>query len=338
MRYLLVLFFWTAILNAEEAGFNVKTTPSASEISIKDTLEVALDLTYPEGYEVDLERLRENVLRSSSFYEHPFSITDLKEDHPQENADGTFSQHISMTLQPLRLGQVFLTFYDISFIPKDKKNKIQKVISDIFPIHVLAVEAPLGFQARLAPLLTFSKTFPLELDEENRNLLIENPQLQKKEEQFNEEQMNSKRLPWIEIGSVLLIVLISWIFYRHPHVKPPLTSAQMAQAARQKALADLAKLKSKNLPEKGFFDEFYVELTNLVRAYIEQKYPIPASTSTTPEFLAEVAHNSAFSQETRQLLSQFLMQADKVKFGQYHPSVEECHRAQELALQFIQTQ
>lgn len=341
MRYLALmigLLVFATVLRADDTDFAVKITPSVSQISIKDILEVSLDLTFPEGYHVDMETLRQNVLRSSSFYEHPFAIADMKIDNPQKNADGTYSQHILIALQPLRLGNVPLTFYDISFVPQDKKNKMHKLISNIFPIDILSIEAPLQFHGRLAPLLTFSKTFPLGLNEQNQNSLIEDPQVQKRQEQANVIQMNKKRLPWVEIGCVLLIILVFWIFLKHPHVKPPLTAEQLAQAAKAAALADLEQLKAKNLPEKEFFDEFYVELTNPVRAYIEKRYHVAAPTSTTSEFLAETARNPAFPIQTRQQLGQFLSEADKVKFGRYHPSVEECDHAQKLAVNFIKSE
>lgn len=338
MRYIFLgLLFFATILKADEAGFDVAITPSASRISIKDTLEVVLNLTFPSGYQVDVEALRQNVMRNSSFYENSFSIADMKITSSQKNDEGTISQQIEIVLQPLRIGQVFLTFYDISFVPQDKKNKTHKFISPIFPIHILPVAAPEQFQGRLESLLTFSKNFPLELDEQNQKYLIEDSQVQKREEKINEEQMNAKRLPWIQVGSALLIIFIIWLFIKYPPVKPSLTPEQIAQAAKKRALTNLEKLKVKNLPEKGFFDEFYVELTQPVRAYIEKRYHVAAPTSTTSEFLADTVHNPAFPEQTRKLLAQFLYQADKVKFGRYKPSIQESRQALEQAIQFIKS-
>lgn len=331
MKYLLGLLFFAAIVNSEGSEFTVRITPSASEISIKDTLTVQLDFTYPEGYQLDLDAIRHNILRDSSFYDHPFSLVDLT---PQTK-DGTKTEHIVVTLQPLRIGHVFLTFYDIPFISKDKTHK---VISEIFPIQVLPIQAPPQFQGVLEPLLTFSKTFPYELDEHNQNNLIKDSEIQNRENLLNEQYMKNKRFPWIKITCVLLIVFAFWIFHKYPYVKPPLTPEQIAKEAQQKALLDLQQLRSKNLPEKGFFDQFYVELTNPVRAYIERKYHLPASTSTTPEFLAEAAKNPAFSSQIRKELSEFLIQADKVKFGRYHPSIEESNHALEVATQLIKSE
>jgi hypothetical protein len=336
-HWILLLLLWTVVLRADEEGFDVTITPSAEQVSIKDTLSVALDFTFPQGYQLNQESLRQNVLRSSHFYEHPFSIVDMKVEDPRSKRNGSYSQQVVLILQPLRVGQAHLTFYDISFNPKDAKNKVHKLISPIFTVEVTSVEAPAHFEGRLAPLMTFSKTFPLELDEQNRHAFIDGEGVVQRLQKINEEQMHIKQFPWIEIGSVLLILLVFWIFLRHPPVKPSLTAEQIAQAAKAQALATIEQLQEKKLPEKGFFDEFYVQLTQSVRAYIETKYRLSAPTSTTPEFLNEAANNPTFPTQTRQELGQFLYQADKVKFGRFDPTVEECRQAQEQAVHFIKS-
>ncbi len=171
----------SSALIAQEPGFDVKITPSDSKVSIKDTLTVTLDINFPEDYQVNRAALQKNVLRNSSFYGHPFSVKDVKIDAPKKNARGGISQQITFILQPLRLGEVFLTFYDIPFIASDNQSKTYKIISPIFPIQVLAVEAPMQFQDHLAPLLTFDKSFPLELDAQNTMNFIEDPEVLKLE-------------------------------------------------------------------------------------------------------------------------------------------------------------
>lgn len=333
MKYfILSLLFFSSFLWAEEIfELNVHSLPS--EILIKDTLDVELDLTFPDDYQVDLEKLRRNVLRNSSFYEHPFSIVDMKVGNPIQK-ENQLTQHIQMTLQPLRLGPVALTFYDVTFASPNDKKKEHTIISPIFPMTVLSIEAPEQFQGELASLLTFSKTFPLELNEQNRNL-VEGPFVSQKQNQINLTQMNEKRLPWIKMVSILLIILIFWIFLKYPHAKPPLTEEQIARLAKDDAINKIEKLREKKLPEKGFFEEFYVELTAPVRAYIERRYKVPASMQTTDEFLAQTAKDPAFPSQTRQSLGQFLTQADKVKFGRFYPTIEECNQAEELAIHFI---
>ena len=69
------------------------------------------------------------------------------------------------------------------------------------------------------------------------------------------------------------------------------------------------------LPSKGRFKDFYVELTMVVRRYIERRYAIRAPRQTTEEFLEAARNNRDFSVETLDGLRAFLAAADLVKFA-----------------------
>ncbi|KIC76217.1 Uncharacterized protein DB42_EA00890 [Neochlamydia sp. EPS4] len=321
---------------ADEKEFEVVITPAASTVSINDFLTVHLRLTFPAGYQIDLKKLHQNLLRSSSFYEHPFTLVEMKIKNLQERAKGRFSQEIVLILQPRRLGELFLTFYDIDFIAENKSAPLKKIVSEIYPIKVTAPEITSQIPEDFAALLTFEKKLPMELSEENQKLLLNNPSLQKQEVERNIRQMHEKQLPWIQIGCFILITLYLCFFLKSFSIKKPLTSKQLAKIAKKSALAELRQLRSKQLPAKGLFDNFYVHLTDTLRTYIQKKYHIPAATSTTPEFLAEVAQSLVFSSSFRQQLAHFLQQADRVKFERYSPNIEECEIAYKLAIQFIQ--
>lgn len=332
--FLCLLLCCSIVLNAAD-DFSVKVEVPIKQISIQDKLIVNLDFVFPAGYEVDIDALQQNIERSSNFYGHPLAMDSLNVS-PIQTTSSTLTQQIQMTLQPLQLGTHPVAFYEIAFLPQDKKNKKEIITSDIFYVDVLPIQTASEFEGRLMPLLTFSKTLPVELDRTNLELM-EGQRILHITEEIDEEQMAAKRFPWIPIFSLFLIGLILWIFIRVPHIKAPLTPEQISQLAKQKALSDLKQLKSQDLPAKGFFEEFYVQLTEPVRAYIEKRYQVPTSTRTTPEFLSETAQNPHIPGATRQQLGQFLSQADKVKFGLYRPSLEECHRAEDLAIQFIES-
>lgn len=333
-RLLLLLFLAKTFLYAE-TGFDVQINPSSSQLSIQENLLVHLKMTYPEGYHVNEEALRQNILRGSSFYEHPFALEDLKSEDPQKVENGSYLQRWKMTLRPLRMGDVSLVFYDFIFDPQNpQKQQIISIPGDIFPIRITSVEMPREFEGTLAPLLAFAKEFPLELSEENRQQSL---LAQKNQQRVNQQQIRQKQLPWIFVMTCLLLVFILWFFLKHPVGKPTATPHQRAEEARNTALLQLDQLKKQKLLDRGLFDEFYVKLTQAVRSYIQQIYQIPASTRTTPEFLGEVAHNPLFPEEIREPLKRFLTEADQVKFGRYQPKQTEMDQAQTLAVHFIQT-
>ncbi len=83
----------------------------------------------------------------------------------------------------------------------------------------------------------------------------------------------------------------------------------------ERALYELDVLLKKGLPGRGFFKDFYVELTMVVRRYIERRHAVKAPNLTTEEFLRAAQANAAFTPEAIAELRSFLESADMVKFA-----------------------
>lgn len=80
----------------------------------------------------------------------------------------------------------------------------------------------------------------------------------------------------------------------------------------ERAWAELDRLLKKDLPGRGRYKDFYVELTRVVRNYIQRKYSIKAPHMTTEEFLAAFKSGSP---QSLAALKNFLESADLVKFA-----------------------
>ena len=86
-------------------------------------------------------------------------------------------------------------------------------------------------------------------------------------------------------------------------------------APRERALLELKELLERHLPQHGKVKEFYVELTRIVRRYIERRYRVRAPEQTTEEFLHEATRHPSFTPDTLSRLTAFLTAADMVKFA-----------------------
>jgi hypothetical protein len=75
----------------------------------------------------------------------------------------------------------------------------------------------------------------------------------------------------------------------------------------ERAWVELDRLIKKGLPGRGRYKDFYVELTMVVRRYVQRKYGIKAPNMTTEEFLREAKPSDE--------LRRFLESADLVKFA-----------------------
>ena len=83
----------------------------------------------------------------------------------------------------------------------------------------------------------------------------------------------------------------------------------------ERAMYELEQLLKKGLPGRGFYKDFYVELTMVVRRYIERRHAVRAPNLTTDEFLRAARENPAFTREAIAELKNFLESADMVKFA-----------------------
>jgi len=102
---------------------------------------------------------------------------------------------------------------------------------------------------------------------------------------------------------------------------------------------ELAYLELERLLESRLAEEdvklFYVELTGVVRRYIERTTGIHAPEQTTEEFLREISHTDTFPADETRRLRLFLEAADLVKFAAHQPRPEDVEESFQRAKVFI---
>ncbi|MDV6167827.1 hypothetical protein R1T16_05285 [Flavobacterium sp. DG1-102-2] len=92
----------------------------------------------------------------------------------------------------------------------------------------------------------------------------------------------------------------------------------------QKASRELKNLEQKELLAKGEVKDYYSQLTDIARTYIEEAIHVPAMESTTSELIeamrsAVLKKRMSLSQETFEELEKILRTADMVKFAKSRP-------------------
>lgn len=130
---------------------------------------------------------------------------------------------------------------------------------------------------------------------------------------------------WKYLLGFLLIIglaaLIYWVIKKYQKKK---IEAEIYKTPIEKATSLLNSLEQKELWQKGEVKEYYSELTNIVRNYIEEAIEIPAMESTTSELIeglkvASLKKKMMLSQDTIENLFVVLKQADLVKFAKSKP-------------------
>lgn len=117
-----------------------------------------------------------------------------------------------------------------------------------------------------------------------------------------------------------IVALYLWLKRNRPPV------VERVAPPWETALARLGALEARKLHESGQFGAFYVELSAILRHYLEDRFALHAPERTTPEFLAEAAGSGVLSDAQQRMLAMFLRYSDRVKFARHEPTREEAER------------
>ncbi len=93
--------------------------------------------------------------------------------------------------------------------------------------------------------------------------------------------------------------------------------------AHEVAYEALNALKAKSLPQSGKIKEYYSELSDIIRHYLENRFDLRAPEMTTEEFLYSLRGSNDLTGSHKNLLKQFLNHCDLVKFARYGPTQDE---------------
>jgi hypothetical protein len=135
-------------------------------------------------------------------------------------------------------------------------------------------------------------------------------------------------------GGVLALGALIGLWKVATRVRETIQLARMSP--RDRALRELEKLLAKDLVRRSLVKEFYVELTMIVRRYIERSHAVRAPEQTTEEFLAAAADNPAFKPDVMRRLRSFLRAADLVKFAADEPDEAAIGNATQTARDYIE--
>lgn len=134
----------------------------------------------------------------------------------------------------------------------------------------------------------------------------------------------------ILIGAITLIGVI-WMLIKY--LARRVKEHRMSPVER--AWAELDRLMKKGLPGRGKFKDFYIELTQVVRRYIQRKHGLKAPNLTTEEFFEAVKDVRSFPKSALEGLMEFLNAADMIKFAGVKATPELADEATNSARSYI---
>lgn len=137
---------------------------------------------------------------------------------------------------------------------------------------------------------------------------------------------------WPVAIGVIVLVIIGLIFWRIYRKKSLLSSAPVVApdiAARDGLSA------SRRLLDEEKYREFVIEVSRVLRVYIEERFALRAPHLSTEEFLFEAERNDRLTDDWQKALGDFLFQCDRVKFALAHTEPPRMEALYSTAERFI---
>ena len=135
-----------------------------------------------------------------------------------------------------------------------------------------------------------------------------------------------KYIKWIIILLLLVaIIIISirwWIKKRNP-IKEIFFREKPKEAPHIIALRELDRIKKEKIWQQGMVKQFYSQLTDTLRTYLEERFEFPAMESTTPEILKSLKNIDLQNEKLFAGMEEILETADLAKFAKFLPLPDE---------------
>lgn len=142
---------------------------------------------------------------------------------------------------------------------------------------------------------------------------------------------------WAFLIGLLAIAggVVAYFLHRKGGLRQVLATPAKPVPPYEKAISQLNILRTRNLCEKGQEKEYYTELTEILRQYLEGRFGINAMEMTTPQ-IKRAVYATVPEKSASAMMNEILEMADYVKFARMRPLPEDNARAFSQAMQFVE--
>ncbi len=144
-------------------------------------------------------------------------------------------------------------------------------------------------------------------------------------------------IQYVLIGLIALAAILFLIYYLRKKAKQKQSKPKPIEPTllpHEKALKQINHLKAENAWQNQNQKQYFTELTDVVRTYLEEQFQIDSFEKTSAEIISQVKKIKALS-TSRQALRNLLDLADVVKFAKGKPTEDECLQTLEQSKQII---
>ncbi len=274
---------------------NRATVIDSKEIDPGRSMYLKVTMTTPADIKASLPDLRDRA--------RGFSLAEEYGRKSVKNADGSLSETINWRLVPEPCAEVYkIAPFAVTASPK-----------------LMSTQADDGKFSFVAGPILFENPPP-------REVVTGDMEADPKKDL---PPLSWKLVGWCAAVLAAAIAVIAGVFFLIRYIARRVKEYRMSPIER--AWVELDRLLKKGLPGRGRYKDFYVELTMVVRRYVQRKYGIKAPHLTTEEFFEEIGTRGMKSED----LKKFLESADLVKFAGVQATPEMADEATDSARGYL---
>ena len=297
----LILFLFLNLFSAQAQKVSAHATVQPPEILIGEQALINLQVIAPKDKEI-------------LFPVYQDSIVGGLEVLSMGNADTTVTDNVRTINVKYLVTSFDSTLYFVPSMPVS--DGVDTVYSNSFGLKVTAPELKDSTLAYLERLNT-GQTDSIDFDELRLNDI---KPIQKAP--FSWKDFLS--LLWIPLVILILLAIIGSIIYLivRKNKKGYFFTPPPVLPAHVRAMKSLDKIKEEKIWQQERYKEFYTQLTDVLRRYINERYGINSLEMTSGEILSIIRIKTE-EDSIYENLTQVLIVADLVKFAKYKPFIDE---------------
>lgn len=142
---------------------------------------------------------------------------------------------------------------------------------------------------------------------------------------------------WVVVPILAIVIIAGLIWYLKKRAKEKPVTAVVVPGLpiHTIALNRLQELRAQKLWQQGEIKQYYSELSDVIREYLEKRYTIKTQEKTTDEIFSSLK-GLEITPENKQVLHQLLTMSDLVKFAKAKPLPVENEEQLDNAISFVQ--
>ena len=296
MSFLLIA---VTVLEMSSGGVDLKVDADRTQIDPGRSVFLTVTMKTPKDVKASVPDLRDRV--------RGFSLAEDFAGKPVKNADGSLVETVNWKLIPEPCADV----YKIAPFAVTASPRLLSTAADEGSLSFVA--GPIYFEN---PPARETVTGDMEADP-----------------QKDLPPLSWKLVGWCALALFAVVAIVAVVWFLLRYLARRIKEHRMSPIER--AWVELDRLLKKGLPEQGRYKDFYVELTMVVRRYIQRQHGVVAPHLTTEEFFEKTRKSPSFPKSTLDELIDFFRRADVVKFARIQTTLDAANRAIDSARSYI---